>query len=47
VVINTVTGAVNTKATINYNFIDYWDVPDDETVLNPPSSTSAPVKNPK
>ena len=47
VVINSTTGAVNTKATINYNFIDYWDVPDDETVLNPPSATSAPVKNPK
>ena len=30
-----------------YNFVDYRDVPDDETALNPPSSTSAPVKNPK
>jgi starch-binding outer membrane protein, SusD/RagB family len=47
VVVNANTGALNTKATINYNFVDYWDVPDDETVLNPPSSTSAPVKNPK
>jgi hypothetical protein len=47
VVINSSTGALNTKATINYNFIDYWDVPDDETSLNPPSATSAPVKNPK
>jgi hypothetical protein len=47
VVVNYVTGALNTKATINYNFLDYWDVPDDETVLNPPSATSAPVKNPK
>ncbi len=47
VVVNSTTGAVNTNATINYNFSDYWDVPDDETSLNPPSSTSAPVKNPK
>jgi hypothetical protein len=41
------TGVLNTKATINYNFLDYWDVPDDETALNTPSATSAPVKNPK
>jgi hypothetical protein len=47
VVVNSTTGAVNTNATINYNFVDYWDVPDDETSLNPPSATSAPVKNPK
>lgn len=40
-------GTINTNATINYNFLDYWDVPDDETSLNPPSATSAPVKNPK
>ena len=46
VVVNSTTGAVNTNATINYNFPDYWDVPDDETSLNPPSATSAPVKNP-
>ena len=46
VVISTA-GVLNTKATINYNFSDYWDVPDDETSLNPPSATSAPVKNPK
>jgi hypothetical protein len=47
VVVNSNTGAVNTNATINYNFLDYWDVPDDETSLNPPSASSAPVKNPK
>ncbi|MEI9944136.1 MAG: RagB/SusD family nutrient uptake outer membrane protein [Chitinophagaceae bacterium] len=47
VVVNSTTGALNTNATINYNFLDYWDVPDDETSLNPPSATSAPVKNPK
>ncbi len=47
VVVNSTTGVVSTKATINYDFIDYWDVPDDETSLNPPSASSAPVKNPK
>ncbi|MBO9202498.1 MULTISPECIES: RagB/SusD family nutrient uptake outer membrane protein [Niastella] len=41
------TGVVNTKATINYNFLDYWDVPDDELSLNPPVTGSAPVQNPK
>jgi hypothetical protein len=39
-------GVVNTNVTINYNFMDYWDVPADESVLNPPSSSSAPVQNP-
>lgn len=49
VVINTSgsnAGVVNTKVTINYNFLDYWDVPADEFVLNPPASGSAPIKNP-
>jgi len=41
------TGVVSTNATINYNYLDYWDVPDNDVVLNPPSSTSAPVKNPR
>lgn len=41
------TGVINTKATINYNFLDYWDVPDDELALNPPVTGSAPVQNPK
>ena len=40
------TGKVNTNATINYNFVDYWDVPDNELVYNPPSGSSSPVKNP-
>lgn len=40
------TGAVNTKVTINYNFLDYWDVPADEFVLNPPAAGSAAIKNP-
>ena len=34
------------NATISYNFMDYWHVPDNELVFNPPSSSSAPVKNP-
>lgn len=42
----TKTGVVNTHATINYNFLDYWDVPADETDLNPPAAGSAPIKNP-
>jgi hypothetical protein len=32
--------------TFDYNFLDYWDLPADEIVLNPPSASSAPVKNP-
>ncbi|MEJ1241144.1 RagB/SusD family nutrient uptake outer membrane protein [Chryseolinea sp. T2] len=40
------TGKVNFNATINYNFVDYWDVPDNELVYNPPSADSSPVKNP-
>ncbi|RYY27224.1 MAG: hypothetical protein EOP41_04070 [Sphingobacteriaceae bacterium] len=45
-VVLTTTGAVNTKVTINYNFLDYWDVPADEFVLNPPAAGSAAIKNP-
>ncbi|MCS3801999.1 RagB/SusD family nutrient uptake outer membrane protein [Niastella sp. OAS944] len=41
------TGVLNTKATINYNFLDYWDVPEDELALNPPADGSAPIRNPK
>jgi len=40
-------GALNTNATINYGFLDYWDVPDNELAYNPAASGSAPVKNPK
>ncbi len=35
-----------TNAYINYNYMDYWDVPGDETEKNPPSATSAKVMNP-
>jgi starch-binding outer membrane protein, SusD/RagB family len=41
------TGKLNTNATINYNYLDYWDVPDNELVYNPAAAGSAPVKNPK
>jgi starch-binding outer membrane protein, SusD/RagB family len=37
---------VNTNATINYNFMDYWDVPANESVLNPPDGSSVAVVNP-
>lgn len=40
-------GKVNTKATINYNFLDYWDVPDNELAYNKPAEGSAAVKNPR
>ncbi len=39
-------GAMNTNVTIDYDFMDYWDVPADEITLNPPSAGSAPVVNP-
>ena len=40
-------GTLNTNATINYGFLDYWDVPDNELVYNPAAAGSDPVKNPK
>ncbi len=36
---------VYTNAMINYNFMDYWDVPADETEKNAPASGSASVIN--
>jgi hypothetical protein len=35
-----------TNATINYNYMDFWDVPGDEFELNPPSGSSVVIKNP-
>jgi hypothetical protein len=35
------------NTTINYNYLDYWDVPDNELAYNVPAAGSAPVKNPK
>lgn len=40
-------GKVNTNATINYNFLDYWDVPGNELAYNPAAAGSAPTQNPK
>jgi starch-binding outer membrane protein, SusD/RagB family len=45
-VVYTSAGVVNTNAFMNYNFLDYWDVPDDEIYINPPGPGSAPTKNP-
>ena len=45
-VVLTSTNVLNTNATINYNFLDYWDVPADEFELNPAAAGSASVKNP-
>jgi len=40
-------GGINyTNSEVNYNFLDFWDVPADEIVLNPPSATSVAVVNP-
>jgi SusD/RagB-like outer membrane lipoprotein len=39
-------GKLYTNTTINYNFLDYWDVPADESVLNPPGTGSAATVNP-
>jgi len=39
-------GTLYTNAYIDYNYMDFWDVPADETVKNPPSASSAPVVNP-
>jgi hypothetical protein len=38
-------GNVYTNATIDYNFMDYWDVPGDEIEKNAPSADSAPTRN--
>jgi starch-binding outer membrane protein, SusD/RagB family len=40
-------GKLNTKASITYNFLDYWDVPDNELKYNPAATGSAVTKNPK
>lgn len=40
-------GVVSTNGTIEYGYLDYWDVPDNELAYNPAAAGSAPVKNPK
>jgi starch-binding outer membrane protein, SusD/RagB family len=37
---------VYNNAYINYNYMDYWDVPADEIVKNPPATGSSVVVNP-
>jgi hypothetical protein len=39
-------GTFDHNVTINYNFMDYWDIPADETQLNPPASGTSPILNP-
>ena len=39
-------GVVSVNGTIDYNFVDYWDVPGNETTYNPPAAGSAPIINP-
>ncbi len=41
------TGKFNTRAIIEYDYLDYWDVPDTELAYNPPADGSAAIKNPK
>jgi starch-binding outer membrane protein, SusD/RagB family len=38
---------LSTNGTIEYGFLDYWDVPGNETAYNPPAAGSDPIKNPK
>lgn len=40
-------GSVDNNAIIVYNFLDYWDVPDNELAYNPPAAGSAAIKNPR
>jgi len=37
-------GVVNTNATIQYGFFEYWDVPDNELAYNPASAAASAVK---
>lgn len=39
-------GVVNTNVLINYNYLSYWDVPQNELEFNPPASGSAVVISP-
>jgi len=38
---------LSTNGTIEYGYLDYWDVPDNELAYNPAAAGSAPIKNPK
>jgi hypothetical protein len=39
-------GVVNTNATFNYNYLDYWSIPDQELEFNKPNEGSVPVVSP-
>jgi hypothetical protein len=39
-------GTWDTNVTVDYNFMDYWDIPADETQLNPPGAGTSPILNP-
>lgn len=41
------TSVLSTNGTIEYGYLDYWDVPGNELTYNPPSASSVPVVNPK
>jgi hypothetical protein len=41
------TSVLSTNGKIDYGYLDYWDVPDNELTYNPASSDSDPVVNPK
>ena len=36
----------DTNVTVSYNFMDFWDIPADETQLNPPASGTSAILNP-
>jgi starch-binding outer membrane protein, SusD/RagB family len=40
-------GKENVSALINYNYLDYWNVPANELAYNAPAAGSAEVKNPR
>ncbi len=40
-------GTLSTNATIEYNYLDFFDVPGNELTYNPPAAGSAPVVNPR
>jgi hypothetical protein len=39
-------GSLNTNATFNYNYLDYWSIPDQELEFNQPNEGTAPVVSP-
>ncbi|MBP6794218.1 MAG: hypothetical protein KA143_04145, partial [Saprospiraceae bacterium] len=39
-------GKIYTNATLDYNYMDFWDVPEDELSKNPAAAGSAVTKNP-